>query len=379
MVVAQVCHGSLGGSTRAACRLANALAKRGHAVHTISYGPIPWALDPTIRQHVLHRSEIELTAPLYRDWRPTDRQAFVELLARTAGDHRFDILHYHYALPFASIVRQALPELRHPLPVTIGTLHGTDLTASIGNPQTLTALNGDLSATDALTTVSRHMLRLSRRALSANLDIAVLPNFVEDDWPNAGGADHGRDSSAARPAILHVSNFRAAKDVSLLARLFLQIRQRTDAELWLVGDGPEMPALRRRLQQSSAAGTVRYLGVCRDPAGFFTRATLLASTSTEESFGLSILEAMASGLPVVATAVGGVPELVRDDETGLLFDPQSVDGAADRVGAILASPTGLTAMRRVSLERARPLRETPVVPMYEGLYREKLAQQVLSA
>lgn len=379
MVIGQVCHSSLGGSSRAACRLANALSKRGHTVHTFSYGPIPWALDAHICQHVFRKSNIELAAPLYRDWSSSDRGGFASFLACVLHDHPLDILHYHYAQPFAAVVQQMLPKLRNSMPVTVGTLHGTDLTGSLGDAAELARLNDDLSATGVLTTVSQYMRNLSNNVLSAGIDANVLPNFVEDEWPEPDTGSAPESRPPKRSIILHVSNFRAAKDVGLLAELFLRICQQTAAELWLVGDGPEMPELRQRLDKPPVGSTIRYFGVCLDPARFFRQATILLSTSTEESFGLSILEAMASGLPVVATAVGGVPELVQDDDTGILFDPQLTDSAVDRIVSLLASPTRLSAMRERSIERARPLREAHVVSMYEDLYREKLGQGLLSA
>jgi glycosyltransferase involved in cell wall biosynthesis len=115
---------------------------------------------------------------------------------------------------------------------------------------------------------------------------------------------------------------------------------------------------------------VRYLGASVEPEVQFRAATLLLSTSREESFGLAVLEAMASGVPVVATAVGGVPELVEDEVNGLLFQPAEWERTAIRVAALLAAPERLEALRQACLARAAPLRETPVIAHYESFYRE---------
>jgi N-acetyl-alpha-D-glucosaminyl L-malate synthase BshA len=364
MTIAQVCHGTLGGSSRAACRLANALARRDHRVQLFSRVAPPWRLASDVQACVLHPGPGDLQAPLYWKWTEPDLEHFADLLAHALTQRRFDILHYHYVQPFAGLVQRLAARLGKAMPPAVGTLHGTDLTRCLGQTAASGLGAAGPVATRVLTTVSQHMGTLAGQ-LGPDLPTPrVLPNFVEDGWP--GGPRH----TVSPPVMLHVSNFRAVKDVGLLARLFLAIRARTAAELWLVGDGPELPALRRRLERSSAAADVRYLGARVEPEAQFRAATLLLSTSQEESFGLAVLEALASGVPVVATAVGGVPELVQDEVSGLLFQPTDWEKAAARTVALLADPGRLEAFRRAGLARAAPLRESRVVAGYEDLYRE---------
>lgn len=364
LVVVQLCHGSLGGSSRVACRLANALVRRGHAVHLLSHGPVPWALEPGVAAQALRAESADTVAPLYWDWTAAELDGFAALLEPLLTAQVVDILHYHYAQPFAGLIARVAARLGARMPATVGTLHGTDLTRCLGDG----SLALDFAATGVLTTVSQHMRQLAAPLLGA--PPPLLPNFVEDSWPGEDIAVTPR-----RPALLHVSNFRAVKDVGLLARLFLAVRAATDCELWLVGDGPELPALRRQLDASPAATDVRYLGARAAPQAQFRTASLLLSTSLEESFGLAVLEALASGTPVVATAVGGIPELLQNDVTGLLFAPDDWQATAAHIVALLGAPQRLAAMRHACLARALPLRESAVIGRYESLYRATLGAE----
>jgi N-acetyl-alpha-D-glucosaminyl L-malate synthase BshA len=376
MVIAQVCHGAMGGSSRVACRLAGALARRGHRVLLLSRVPVPWTLDARVARQELRPAGGPSADPLYWDWVADDLLAFGDLLAATLTAQRVDILHYHYAQPFAGIVRRLARALGDRMPATIGTLHGTDLTRCLPEPHALSRIGRDLAATDALTTVSQHMGTLAAAipgiGAQPHVQPHVLPNFIDDDWPGFADAP----PPPTRPALLHVSNFRAVKDVGLLAKLFVAVHERIDAELWLVGDGPEMPALKRLLDGSSAAAAVRYWGVCAAPAGYFRAATICLSTSLEESFGLAVLEAMASGVPVVATAVGGIPELVQDDVTGLLFDPGDLDRTVARIVTLLGSPERLAALGQAARVYADRMRESRMMPLYENLYRDTLNRRI---
>ncbi len=368
LVIGQVCHGSLGGSSRVACRLANALARRRHRVHVFSREILPWAMGPDVHQHACPNMTPCDPGSLCLDWPEGDRTAFAHMLTVWLTRERFDVLHFHYVHPFAGIVRQVAESLGDRAPVLVGTLHGTDLTQCLDNTAELALLSRDLAAIDELTTVSEHMQTLSMRLMRQNRAVRVMPNFIEDTWPQPVRRSTQLAPTRQKPGFLHVSNFRAVKDVELLARLFLQIYQQTDAELWLVGDGPGLPALRRSFDRSPAKAAVRYHGAIADPAPYFEQATALLSTSRQESFGLAVLEAMASGTVAVATAVGGVPELVEDDVTGILFHPIDLDVTVARILSLLDTPAELEAMRARAFQRTERLREAQVIGLYEDLY-----------
>lgn len=368
MVIGQICHGSIGGSSRMACRLANALSRRGHTVHVFSRDALPWPLDARIVEHACRPAGRDIEAPLYWDWTEADRMSFSSLLNAQITAQRFDILHYHYVFPFAGLLGRIAASLGKRMPFVVGTIHGTDLTRCVRDAGALSSIGRELASTREVTTVSQYMRKLAGSLPGAGPLPRVLPNFVEDTWPDAAF----RKMHGARPSILHVSNFRTVKGIDLLARLFVAIYGQTEAELWLVGDGPEMSALRRLLDSSPAAAAVRYVGACSQPDAYFRDASLLLSTSVEESFGLAVLEAMASGLPVATTGVGGIPELIEDDVTGLLFDPDDLDTTVTRIVKLLRSPERLDALRTAASARADMMRESRVIALYEDFYREKL-------
>jgi L-malate glycosyltransferase len=363
MVIGQICHGSMGGSSRMACRIANALSKRGHDVHLFSREPVPWPVDTRVHRHVSGHSTA-CQAPLYWDWTDLDRSAFTDLLSAGMQARQFDVLHYHYARPFAGIVGPITGGVRSPL--VVGTLHGTDLSGCLDHPRSLAMLSRELADTDILTTVSQDMYRRCAALPGALARPQVLPNFIEDDRFAFAR------SPSRRPTIMHVSNFRAVKDVGLLARLFLAVHHRTGARLCLVGDGPQLPDLRKALDASAAGSQVRYIGATARPEDHFSDGSVLLSTSVQESFGLVLLEAMAAGLPVIARAVGGVPELVEHGVSGMLFNGNQFASTVDRIVALLGSEETLSELRRGGLARAQALRESRVIGAYEALYLQGL-------
>ncbi len=374
LVIGQICLGTMGGSSRMACRLTNALSRRGHEVHIYSHHPLLWPLDAAVGERVCRTVQTRPATHPYRPWTESDQATFIRILADDIVSHQFDLLHYHYAVPFAGLMARVAARCGGRMPLVVGTLHGTDVTHSLRSRRALSALNHELRATDFVATVSHHMSRLSTVLDPTRPPPHVLPNFIEDEWPASPRIDGvGSDAPAT---ILHVSNFRAVKDVGLLAEIYLAVHARTGAELCLVGDGPEMPRLRRFLDASPAAASVRYVGATAHPEGYFATATLLLSTSAEESFGLALLEGMAAGVPIAATAVGGVPELVEDGVTGLLFDATDATSAIERIVSLLESETRLAAFGRAGVRRAEAMRESQVIALYEDFYRQGLARRI---
>ena len=370
MRVGLLCHSGIGGSVRIACTLASELAHRGHGVHVMAHRPpvADWLKDSGVCQHTLlppSNGNGRLPVGLKVDWSNDEQAAFSSLVANVAGSEGLQVLHAHYAVPFAHIAASLALRLGDSGPVTVATLHGTDVSVHGREPAQRRLLSKSLRALGAVTTVSRDHARLARHLFALSEPPLVIPNFIDITRFKPTRSPH-----RGRPRIVHVSNFRGVKDPRSLAHVFLAVRERIDAELWLLGDGPGLPALRAMLSGARAEGAVRFFGAKTDVATILCEVDLLLMTSVVESFCVAAAEAMACGIPVVAPRVGGLAEVVSDGTTGHLFPVGAHADAADAVVELLARPSLRRRAGNAARRQAVRFACERVVPRYEGLYRD---------
>jgi L-malate glycosyltransferase len=366
MRVGILCHNGIGGSVRIACTLATELARRGHSVHVIARRPpvADWLKDSGVFVHTLLPAvNGRLPVGLDVDWSNDEQAEFRALAAGVARGERLQVLHAHYGVPFAHVVASLARGLGESGPVTIATLHGTDVSIHGREPGQRQLLSESLRSLAAVTTVSHDYAGLARHLFALREPPLVIPNFIDVSRFRPTQSPH-RD----RPRIAHVSNFRGVKDPRSLARVFLAVRDRIDAELWLIGDGPRLPALSEMLSEAGAEDAVRSFGATANVAPILRETDLLLMTSVAESFCVAAAEAMACGIPVVATRVGGLAEVVGDGRAGHLYPVGAHAAIVDAVVELLARPlrrrrAGIAARRqaaRFACER--------IVPLYERLY-----------
>ena len=367
MNVGLLCFASAGGSGTVATGLARELARQGHAVHVIAVArPFRLGTPPDgLRFHPVRTSGGDLAA-------------IAGQVAAIALAERLDVLHAHYAAPhavLACLVRDAL-DGRHRLPV-VTTLHGTDVTAAAGDAATRDPIRRAIAASDGVTAVSRALAD----AAVATFDVPlprVIPNFV-DVAAFRPGATSPRDDGAER-TLLHVSTFRAVKRTTDCVEVFARVAARMPCRLVLVGDGPDAAAARERAVRLGVAGRVEIAGEQVRVADFLARADLLLMPSASESFGLAALEAMACGVPVVASRVGGLPEVVEDGVCGRLLPVGDVEGMASAALGILCDRSRARAMgeagRRIAVAR---FDARLVVPLYAEAYRVAIARAARGA
>lgn len=376
MKIGITCYPTYGGSGAVATELGIELSKRGHEVHFITYAH-PFRLPHFMERVFFHEVET-LRYPLF------EHSSYSLSLAASMHEvvmrRELDLLHVHYAIPHATsawIAKEMLPP-NHRLKI-VTTLHGTDITL-VGQERSFWELmRFSLAKSDGITAVSDFLKgeTVQRFHIPARA-VEVIPNFVD---PSVYDRDRYpcRRSAFLRDGeklIIHVSNFRPVKRVAEVVRIFGRIQKAMPARLILVGDGPDRPEAAAQAEELGIEDRVVFLGKQDSVAELLACADLMLLPSSSESFGLAALEAMASGTPVVATRVGGVPEVVEDGVTGFLADVGEVEEMAERAIAVLRDPARWLQMSRdaraLAIERFGAER---VVPRYEAFYERILMEQ----
>jgi len=370
-----LCHSSFGGSARIATELAVGLAKRGHSVHlftrTVPFGY--WDASSGVNLHIItSRPENNLpSAELHIDWQDKEFEAYLSEVMKIAAS--LDVLHFQYAVPFAYVAAEVKRRLGEASPLLVGTLHGTDVSIHGRDPIRGPQLTQALQSADVLTTVSVNHSNLSAEIFSLTTSPQVIQNFVDLEKFHPRDAGAFGLSAQRRPRISHVSNFRAVKQPEVMAKVFLKIHEKMDSELWLIGDGPEMNSVKDFFRQNHIDSDVSYWDIQHEVAGLLAQTDLLLITSRMESFCLAALEAMACGVPVVASRVGGLPEVVLDGKTGLLFDLDQPDQAVRSALDLLSDPVRYKQMSESAFRHAGSYDRRKGVLDYEELYLRHLS------
>ena len=374
MRIGIMCHASFGGSARIATGLALALARRGHWVHVFSRTtPLGgWDPMPNVVLHTMYPEAAETRHPatLHTNWSEAELRRYAAAIVRIIGTEGLDVLHFHYAVPFAFVAQRLRHQLGEAAPCLIGTLHGTDVTHCGHDAGLGLQVAEALRALDVVTAVSASHAELATTVFGLATPPMVIPNFVDLTRFRPPASARTPEGPRWRPRIAHVSNFRPIKDPQSMARIFLGIRARMQAELWLIGSGEELATVQGLFQQSAFADDVTYLGLQREVAPFLMHTDLLLMTSLYESFCLVALEAMACGVPVVAAEVGGLAEVVVHGRTGLLFPRHDQGLAVDLAVGLLSDPARHRAMRQAAIQHARRFSDEHIVPAYEALYAQ---------
>ncbi len=333
MKIGVMCHSGCGGSARIALEKSNELARRGHIVHVFTDMAPFFQVSclPNLKLHCIHDSAVSRSNPylLRKEWSCDEMECIERQAADVICTGGLDILHIHYAIPFVHIAAKLQKRFQGASPVMIATLHGTDVTActSKGAAQELV---GALKQMDFLTTVSDAHAKLASFTLRLNEKPLVIPNFV--DTQRFQPANRRRPRPV--PIIAHLSNFRAVKNPTDIAAIFLQICRRKEVKLWLVGGRTETELVRDCIESAGFTGDIQCFSNVNESADLLAQADLLIMASAYESFCLAALESMACGVPVIATKVGGLPEVVIHERTGFLYNPGETEMAAEYASSL---------------------------------------------
>ncbi len=371
MRIGIVCYPTYGGSGAVATELGLALAERGHHVHFISYAQ-PFRLHGYNERVTFH--EVRIGAyPLFEH--PPYSLALAVALEEVAVREQLDLIHAHYAIPHATcawLAREIMAE-KHDVGI-VTTLHGTDITLVGQDPSYFTVTKFSIERSDAVTAVSRYLREETYRAFGCtSCEIAVIPNFVSlAAYHPADAAERARESD--EKVLMHISNMRPVKRLLDIVRVFAQVQAAMPARLVLVGDGPDRDAAEREARALGISSRVRCVGKVDDIAQALRSADLYLLPSQTESFGLSALEAMATGVPVVGTRVGGLPEVVEHGVSGFLGEVGDVDGLARGALELLRDRARWQAASRAAREQAAQFDTAMIVPRYEELYAAVVAR-----
>jgi N-acetyl-alpha-D-glucosaminyl L-malate synthase BshA len=374
-----VCYASVGGSGIVATELARSLSTRGHQVHVLS-SDIPFRLREQSGLVQFHRVETP-AYPLFRE--PQYALSLSNAIVRVARAHQLDIVHAHYAVPHAAaayLARQILAagaaaggSTAPHVPKVITTLHGTDITLVGSDPSYSETVAFCIDQSDGVTAVSDSLKADTYRFLPVKSPIEVIPNFLDcaqyRPRPNPELRARLCPPDLYDGLLLHISNFRPVKRLDSVLEVFRRVRARYRAKLVLAGDGPERARVAQAAAEADLTEHVEILGEQDDVRELLSAADVFLLPSAQESFGLAAAEAMACGTPVVASRVGGLPEVITHGETGFLHAPDDLDGMAASALALLTD-----AELRHRLSRAARATiverycEERIVPMYEEFY-----------
>jgi len=362
------CYPTYGGSGIVATELAMALAGGGDEVHVISYA-LPSRLVVSTPRIFFH--EVVTPAyPLFENFPPYSF-ALSTKMVEVARHAPLDVLHVHYAIPnavSAIVARQIVTP--QPLPV-VTTLHGTDVTLVGNDPNYLETTRWGVVQSDAVTAVSEWLRGTTYEQLSIQSPIEVIPNFIDParyerarDLPGAC-----RWAKPGERLLVHISNFRPVKRVLDVVEVFERVRTKVPCRLLMVGDGPERGKVERYCRDNGICGSITFVGSLPLVEEVLVGADAFLLTSESESFGLSALEALSCKVPVVASRVGGLPEVVVDGECGYLRPVGDVAGMAQAVLRLLQDDDHRREQGEAGRCRAVQLfGQAAVVGRYRALY-----------
>jgi len=374
MNVGVTCYPTYGGSGVVATELGKAMAQRGHQIHFISYS-LPFRLQHYDARIFFHEVEM-VSYPLLEH--STYAIALAAKMSEVGTQVGLDVFHVHYAIPHAVSAFLARSILGAHAPRIVTTLHGTDITL-VGNDRSLYPMTRfALEQSDGVTCVSQYLLDKTRAVFDLDRPMRVIPNFVDTQRFRPTPHSTLREHLAPRGEriLIHLSNFRAVKRAPDAVRVFAKVRGALPARLLLVGDGQDRPEALHLAETLGVKSDVIFLGKQDDVEALLAVADLTLLPSADEAFGLAALEGLSCGTPVIATAVGGVPEVVEDGKSGFLLPVGDVDGMAAAALALLTDASRHAEFRAAARRRAvEQFDTTLIVPRYEAHYREVLGQR----
>ena len=369
MKIGFVCYPTFGGSGVVATELGKALAEKGHELHFITYSTP--ARMGSLKSNLFYHEVRVSDYPLF-DYQPYELVLTSKMVEVTLA-HDLDLLHVHYAIPHASaavLARDILQAQGIRIPV-VTTLHGTDITLLGREPAFEPVISHAINRSDAVTAVSESLRKDTLELFGVERAIQVVNNFICTQHFERAADEAFRKSIApnGEPIITHISNFRPVKRVQDVLETFIRIRKAIPAKLLLVGDGPERSRIEKMAMDQGVGDDIICIGKIKNPVEPLLISDLFLLPSETESFGLAALEALAAGVPVVASDSGGIPEVVDHGKSGFLAPVGDVQQMAKYALRLLKNPEQMAKAKKMAKARASDFRIQKILPEYEGIYQ----------
>ncbi|ENQ3104656.1 N-acetyl-alpha-D-glucosaminyl L-malate synthase BshA [Bacillus cereus] len=365
------CYPSVGGSGVVGTELGKLLAERGHEIHFITSG-LPFRLNKVYPNIYFH----EVTVNQYSVFQyPPYDLALASKMAEVAQREKLDILHVHYAIPHAVCAYLAKQMIGENIKI-VTTLHGTDITVLGSDPSLNNLIRFGIEQSDVVTAVSHSLIEETYELIKTKKEIQTVYNFIDER------VYFQRDMSQLikeygiqedEKVLIHISNFRKVKRVQDVVKSFALIVKQVKAKLLLVGDGPEFCTIVQLVKHLDIENQVLFLGKQDNVAELLAMSDLMLLLSEKESFGLVLLEAMACGVPCIATRTGGIPEVIQHGETGYICEVGDIECVSQQAVQLLQDDTLHAKMAERSIQVAyEQFGSEMIVSQYEAIYYDIL-------
>ena len=374
MNIAIVCYPTFGGSGVVATELGLALGKRGHNIHFITYN-LPVRLE-TLNDSKIHFHEVNVPDyPLFK-YQPYEL-ALSSRLVDVIKSNKIDLLHVHYAIPHAYaayMAKKMLFDIGIEIPI-VTTLHGTDITLVGSHPFYRPAVTFSINHSDRVTAVSKSLKEDTLNLFDIKKKIDVIPNFIDIEAIASKDKPCKRSLLAEKEEkiITHISNFRPLKRIIDVIDIFKGINLKISSKLMMVGEGPEKRKALRYVSDNKLKDKVLFLGNSSEIDKILCYSDLFLLPSEKESFGLSALEAMAHGVPIISSNAGGIPEVNLNGKTGFISDIGDTKSMINNAISLLSDPQKHKLFKKQAQLQAKKFDLESVVNSYERIYNGAVA------
>ena len=372
MKIGILCYPTYGGSGIVATELGMSLANKGYEVHFIS-SALPARLDITNPNIFFHKVNVQ-TYPLFQ-YQPYDI-ALSSMIYRVVNLYKLDLLHAHYAIPYAYAAftaKQMLKEEGKDVPL-VTTLHGTDITLVGQHPSYKHAVEFSINQSDAITSVSESLKKDTLQFFNIKKEIQVITNFIDNSvFIKKSDCERKQFADSDEKILIHVSNLRPVKRVEEVLEIFKNVQKKINSKLVIIGEGPDMEKVNQFLEENpDLINKVRLLGKVNDLYRILQLSDVFLLPSEQESFGLAALEAMAAETPVISSNAGGIPEVNIQGETGFLAEIGNVEAMSNYTIKLLSDEKLLAQLKKNAKEQALRFDLKNILPIYEKMYETTL-------